>query len=96
VSSRSNYLDDYIIIRIPFSTYGGNQNVHIEDTVRLIRLLCHKLASTSLGSRISIKLCIYFQVTYLNMLTVSRLYSVNGRIINECGAVGGMITGNGN
>jgi hypothetical protein len=30
------------------------------------------------------------------MLIISRLYSVNDRIINECGAVGGMITGRGN
>jgi hypothetical protein len=42
------------------------------------------------------KLSIYFQVAYLTMLKVSKLYNVSGRIINECGAIGVMITGRGN
>jgi hypothetical protein len=39
---------------------------------------------------------ICFEVGYLTTLLVSRLYNVGDRIINECGAAGGMRIGRGN
>jgi hypothetical protein len=39
---------------------------------------------------------LWFQVAYFMMLPVLRLCSVNDRMINECGAVGGMRIGRGN
>jgi hypothetical protein len=38
----------------------------------------------------------FFIFCYLTTLSVSRLCSVDGRMINECGAVGGMRIGRGN
>jgi hypothetical protein len=38
----------------------------------------------------------FFKVGYLKTLTVLRLYSVGGKMINEYGAVGGMRIGRGN
>jgi hypothetical protein len=39
---------------------------------------------------------LFFKVCYLTTLSVAKLYSVDDRIINECGAVGGMRIGRGN
>jgi hypothetical protein len=38
----------------------------------------------------------FFEVSYLTTLSVSRLYSVDNRMINECGTVGGMRIDRGN
>jgi hypothetical protein len=38
----------------------------------------------------------FFLVGYLTTLSILRLYSIDDRMINKCGAVGGMGVGRGN
>jgi hypothetical protein len=75
----------------------------IEDIVVLIRLLCHKLAPSRyrVFSRMpwtkNINEIIYiFSSCFFNYAESIKTIYVSGRIINECGTIGVMITGRGN